>query len=195
LSSLSRTPSAGLGFGSAAANTVPQKIAIVLAVGRFHLASRHVLAIASIILYAASLGMPAIELRFWRPTVLWGFHAWYFSMFVIPALILQLFNPSIAGDDAYVAFAYVMGDIANLTYIAGFILYFLGVKTVKVIRLCRRVLLLGAILSATVLLPIALTTDLLAIYPGYGLWVASFVALAIAALRMQPNPQLWMPIA
>lgn len=168
-------------------------VAMILAVGRFRLASRRMLAIASIILYAASLCTPALELRLWSPTVLWGFHAWYTSMVVFPDVIVAFFTLSLPGKDAFAALAYAMGDVANLAYVASIIVFLFGTRTAKGVSWCRRVPRLGAALAATVLLPIALSTDLLTVYPGYGMWVASFLALVVASSWMQPNLQRWPP--
>jgi hypothetical protein len=182
-------------FSSFWALTSLAPLAVILAVGRLYLASPRMLVVVSIMLYAASLCVPAVEMHFWNAAVLWGFHVWYSCMVFVPFALFGLFTNSLSDDDRFLGLASLMGCTANLAYIIGIILFFVGIKSAKVVNLCRRLSLLSASFAATVVVPIALTADLLDIYPGYGLWIASFLALVIATRRMRPNPELWLPIA
>jgi hypothetical protein len=157
---------------------------VVLAVGRFNLASRRTFIISSIALYAAALCSPALGLRLWQSnSLLWGYTSFFFSMMVLPQALWALVAFWNYSSETFEALAFLLGDLANVAYITGAILYFVGSanSTPKALVWCRRAAFLGAIFAVATLLPIASTADLMAIYPGFGLWVASFLALAFAA--------------
>jgi len=163
-------------------------VAIILTIGRFRFASPRVLAFASIVFYAASLCTPAIGLRIFNsPSIIWGWQALYVSAISIvelPDFFIELLSFEAWGDDAFGALAYVMGNIVNVAYFLAVILFFVGIKKPKALTLCRRASIFSAVLATAVMMSLALTTDLTAIYPGYGLWVASCLALAFAARRV-----------
>ena len=169
----------------AVASLVPP--VVILAIGRFNLASRRALFISSIALYVASLCSPALGLRLWQSnSMLWGYTSCFFSMMVLPQALWGLLAFWKYNSETFEGLAFLLGDLANAAYITGVILYFVGSRNSKpkAFAWCRRAAVLSAILAVATLLPIASTADLMTIYPGFGLWVASFLALAFVAQRM-----------
>jgi hypothetical protein len=157
-------------------------ISIILAVGRFRLMSRRALVVTSIGLFTVSLCMPALGLKVLSSmSVLWGWFAFFWSMSALPEALLALFAFWNYDAETFAELAYLMGDVANVAYVAGVILFFVGNKKPDALLWCRRASVVGAVLAAAVLVPLATSTDLMAIYPGHGAWVASFLALGFAA--------------
>jgi hypothetical protein len=154
-------------------------IVAVLVVGRFQLASSRVLAALSIALYAASLCTPAIGLDFGSSPI-WGFQALHFSMVVFPDLVSDFLE---SFDNVLGVVVYGMGNVANIAFVASVILFFVGIKNPGSFAFSRRVALLGAVMAIAVLTAFLLESEIKVIYPGYGLWIASFLTMALAAKR------------
>jgi hypothetical protein len=160
-------------------------IACVLVVARFRLLSSRGLAIVAIALYVASLCTPAIGLDLGSSSPIWGFHAFYFSMVIFPELAAD-FLESWSFDKAWGASVYLMGDLANLAFIASVILFLFASQNPSAVTFRRRASLLGAALAIAEMAVFVLYDDIKFIYPGYGLWIASFLAMALAAKRAEP---------
>jgi hypothetical protein len=157
---------------------------VILVVGRFNLASRRALIISSIALYAISLCSPTLGMRiFFSNSVLWGYTSLVGSMMVLPQALWAFVAFWKYNSETFEGLGFLLGDLANVAYITSVILYFVGrsKSKPKALLWCRRAAILGAISAVATLIPIASTADLMAIYPGFGLWVASFLALAFAA--------------
>lgn len=158
----------------------------VLVVGRFRLTSPLALAIASIVLYVASLCTPAIGLDIGSSSTIWGFQALYFSMVIFPDLVSNFLESSRFGD-AWGPTVYLMANLANISFVVSVILFFVGIKHPRAVTLCWRTSLLGTVLPIIVLIAFLLDGGIRAIYPGYGLWIASFLAMALAAKRARSS--------
>lgn len=158
----------------------------VLVVGRFRLASPRALATASIVLYVASLCTPAIGLDFASSSVIWGFQALYFSMLILPDLISG-FLESGSFDQVWGPAIYLMANLTNFFFVVSAILFFVGIKHPRTLTLCWRASLLGTVLPIVVLIAFLLDGGIKLIYPGYGLWIASSLAMALAAKRARSS--------
>jgi hypothetical protein len=157
-------------------------IIAVLVVGRFHLASSRGLAILSIALYFASLCTPAIGLDLGSSSPIWGYHALYFSLVIFPDVASNFFeSPGL--EQAWGIAVYLMANLANVAFVASVLLFLVGYKNPRAFTFCWRVSLLGAVLPVIVLIAFLLESDIKLIFPGYGLWIASFLAMALAAKR------------
>jgi hypothetical protein len=159
-------------------------IVVVLAIGRFQLTSRRTLAVASIVLYVASLCTPAISLEILNgPSVIWGWQALCVSAFAlvdVPKLFVELFT----FDQWYIVdlsgFSILLGSAANLAYVVAAVVLVVRIKNPRATSYSYRASIVGTLLVTAVLFLLAITGDLSAIYPGYGLWQASFVSLFFA---------------
>jgi len=156
----------------------------VLIDARFQLLSSRVRAMVAIALYVASLCTPALGLDLGSSSIIWGFHALYFCVWVFWELVFD-FHESWSVDQIWGPVVYLMGNLANIAFVASVILFFVGSKSVRAFTFCRRVALLGAVMAIVVLTAFVLEGSIKEIYPGYGLWLASFLALAFAARPMQ----------
>jgi hypothetical protein len=160
-------------------------IACVLVVARFQLLSSRGLAIASIALYVASLCTPALGLDLGSSPPIWGYHALYFSLVFFPDVVTN-FLESPGFKQAWGTAVYLMANLANIAFVASVMLFLVGYVNPRTFTFCWRVSLLGAVLPIVVLIAFLLESDITVIYPGYGLWIASFLAMALAAKRAEP---------
>jgi hypothetical protein len=83
-----------------------------------------------------------------------------------------------------------MGAIANFAYLTALPAFAWFRKRKRLEAFAHWAAPLAAILSVIVVIPICMTEELDALYPGYGLWTASICALAIATRRNIP-PTGW----
>ena len=161
---------------------------IILAVVRFRLASPPRLVFASAALFLVSLCVPAISLQiFSLPSMFWGWQALCVSVMAIadlPQLIVELSSIEMWSVDHYGA-AILMGGIANLAFILAFLTFFLARKKIGRMSLARRSCALAATLAFLLIIPLALSASLVEVYPGYGLWLTSMIALRSGALRFE----------
>jgi hypothetical protein len=159
-------------------------IVAVLVVGRFQLASSRTLAVASIAIYVASLCTPAIGLALGSSSAIWGYQALRFSMWIFPELVSNFVECS-SLDRLWGPIVYLMGNLTNVGFVASVVLFLVGTKKPSAFTLCRRVALLGAVMATAVLTAFLFEGDIKVIYPGYGLWIASLLAMALAAKRAE----------
>jgi hypothetical protein len=97
-----------------------------------------------------------------------AFAFWLFGPITISPLIPVLCN---------------IGAAANFAYLTALPAFAWFGKKKRLHAFARRAASMAAILSVVVLIPICMTEELDALYPGYGLWTASIFALAIAVRR------------
>jgi hypothetical protein len=83
-----------------------------------------------------------------------------------------------------------MANLANIAFVASVVLFLAGYKNPRAFTFCRRVSLSGAVLPVVVLIAFLLESDITVIFPGYGLWIASFLAMALAAKRAESLAEL-----
>jgi hypothetical protein len=159
----------------------------VLIDARFQLLSSRVRAMVAIAFYVASLCTPAIGLNIGSSSTIWGFQALYFCLWIFGELVFDV-HESWSVDQIWGPVVYLMGNLANIAFVASVILFFVRSKNLRTFTFCRRVALLGAVMAIVILMAFVLDGGIKEIYPGYGLWLASFLALAFAAGPMQRNP-------
>ncbi|HEY3391096.1 MAG TPA: hypothetical protein VGK58_00160 [Lacipirellulaceae bacterium] len=157
-------------------------IVAVLVVGRFQLASPRALAALSIAIYAASLCTPALGFELGSSSAIWGYQALHFSLWIFPELVSN-FLDSWTFDRLWGPVVCLMGNLTNVAFVVSVILFFVGTKNPKAYAFCRRTALLGALMAIAVLTAFLFEGDIKVIYPGYGLWIASLLAMALAAKR------------
>jgi hypothetical protein len=153
-------------------------IAIVWLMFRWRLAPPVGLARLSIILYLASLCVPALTLG---GDLVFGGVAWLFSFLGVALFAEWKLSP--VGETMWYPIASLMGAAANVAFGVGYIACLLSRWRNKPQSFPWRVAVFGTTLALLVLLPLALSSELNAIYPGYGLWAASFLALSFATHR------------
>ncbi len=152
-------------------------------VDRARLVAPRWLAIASFSLFGLSLCLPAIELHlsstmFTNDYMVWGWHAFMTSFLIIPE-ILRGHWPWNEPDEIDWAFAYLVGAAANLALLSGVIAYNISAKFPNTRTFARSAAILACLLAAADLAVLLYTSELRYIYPGFGFWLASMLALAL----------------
>lgn len=159
-------------------------VVVVGVVYRLQLAGPSALAIGSILLFSISLAVPA---ALWGDEVMFGWLAWLESF-----VGLQFFHDRhIDGGWLFRSFtipvsipiACAIGSAANVAYLLAVAAYWVGRTNRSVRKLSHRASILAVSLAALILIPLCLTGDLSKLYAGYGLWVASMLALALGTRR------------
>lgn len=108
-----------------------------------------------------------------------------YACFFLSYVGIGLFNDcGLNGEHFWYPICCTMGALANTSFVAGSLGLLFSGKGNKRLRLARYSGLTGSILSLLVILPLALSTELNGLYIGHGLWVASFLALAIGISRV-----------
>ena len=122
------------------------------------------LGLASLLIFGVALALPAIHLR----GDIFGLVAFVYSFLA--------FHPGNWGS-----IPLTMGALSNLSFLVGYLAFLAFVLWQKGIRLARALATLGFCLSILVILPLAWSNDLQSVFLGYGLWVASQLALALGS--------------
>ena len=134
------------------------------------------LAVVSLAIYGVALATPALRLASDLALGCFAFLASFFG--------IALFSDwGSTGEHFWYPIACTMGALANVSYIVGYVSFLTFVRWRKGIDLARWSSTLGACLSLSVILPLALSTELNGVYLGYGLWAASLLALALGSWR------------
>ena len=144
-------------------------------------------AIISIATFGVALATPAIRLA---SDLTYGLVAFYFSF----VGIILFGNWGSSGEQFWYPIACTMGALANISFIVGYISFLRFVLLQKSIDLARRSATLGSCLALFVILPLGLSNELNGIYVGYGLWVASFLALALGSWRTKLKDDIMGPV-
>jgi hypothetical protein len=165
----------------------------VFVIGQLRLIAGGKLAAGSVFVYALSLCVPALKESY---RAMWGWEAFFWSFAGI-----DFFEQwSRAREFRYVGglfwnpIACTMGAVANTTFVAGYIVFVAGHRDCKARAVAFWLAVVSATMAVAVFVPLGLTLDLAAIYAGYGLWIASPLALAIGIRRM-PEPLVTNPLA
>ncbi|MHB8897807.1 MAG: hypothetical protein ACYC6Y_03565 [Thermoguttaceae bacterium] len=134
------------------------------------------LAVLSLVIYGIALATPALRLA---SDLVSGY-----SAFLLSFIGVGLFSDwGSHGEHFWYPIACTMGAVANVSFMVGCVSFLTSVLWRKGIGLARWSSTLGACLSLSVILPLALSTELNAVYLGYGLWAASLLALALGSWR------------
>jgi hypothetical protein len=145
------------------------------------------LAVLSLAIFGVALVTPALRLG---GDLVFGWVA-----FLLSFLGIGLFqNWESGGERFWYPIACTMGALANLSFIVGYVAYLTSLIWHKGIRLSRWSATLGSCLSLSVIVPLALSTELNRVYLGHGLWTTSLLALALGSwgttsLRVGPAEQ------
>jgi hypothetical protein len=150
-------------------------IVAVWLVGRWRFVSAHLLAHGSMVLYLVSLGVPALMLG---GDLMFGYLAWFLSFAGIEPLFDD-WRLHAVGETMWYPIACTMGAAANVAFLTAYVAYLLSGRWPQAYTRGYRAENFGTAFALLVLLPLALSSELNAIYPGYGLWTASFLALAL----------------
>jgi hypothetical protein len=178
-------------------------IAALWLCNRWHLLTTRRLVVGSFVAYLIALALPALQ---FEDDTSFGWFVWCQSFFVgvggLYEELLDLFteDPPPTPGDAFalwligpitisplIPILCTMGAIANFTYLTALPAFAWFRKKRRLQRFAYWAAPLAAILSVMVLIPICMTKELGALYPGYGLWTASIFALAIAVRRHPPR--------
>lgn len=158
---------------------------VVWFMDRARLVAPRWLAIASIALFGISLCLPAIQIHLsstlWsNDYVVWGWNAFLGTFLSIPEILDGRWLRS-EPDEIDAAFTYLFGAAANTAFLLGFLAYGLSVKFPRARTFARRAATVAAFLVVDDFALIVYTGELRDIYPGFGLWLASAMALALGA--------------
>jgi hypothetical protein len=109
-----------------------------------------------------------------------GSDLWYGGAAFAASFLGVLLLPQLDTEDLSRWIVCPMGAAANIAYIVGFF----GVLFAdRVSAFIRTIAKWGAILGAGSIVPLVIAGPAQAIYPGYGLWVASLLALWLGTRR------------
>jgi hypothetical protein len=125
------------------------------------------------VLFLSSLVTPALHLG---ADLAFGYTAFYLSFLGI--LLFSTMHQN-NWESIFAPIACTMGAVANLSFIVGYICFL----SRRRILWAFRASILSSCLSIVVLPPLFLTGNLKGLSVGYGLWVASSFALAVASWR------------
>jgi hypothetical protein len=164
--------------------------AVVLAVwltGRRQLVAPRWLGIASIGLFGISLCLPAINIPIstilaTSDYVVWGGRAFLTTFVTLPEVLWELWMWN-EPDEIDWAFAYLIGAAANAAFLSAFAASLFPARFIKTRTFARRAAILAVGLVAVDFALILNTGEPQDIYPGFGFWAASMLALALATRR------------
>jgi hypothetical protein len=132
------------------------------------------LAVLSLAIFGVALVTPALRLG--------GDLVFGWGAFLLSFVGVGLFqNWESSGESFWYPIACMMGALANLSFIAGYVAYLTFLVWHKGIRLSRWSAALGSCLSLSVIVPLALSSELNEVYLGHGLWTTSLLALALGS--------------
>ncbi|MEQ1905908.1 MAG: hypothetical protein ABL888_17090 [Pirellulaceae bacterium] len=157
-------------------------ILVVFVVDTTALINGRRLAIISLVIFGVALATPALRLA---SDLVFGILAFLLSF--VGIILFGDWGPR--GEQFWYPIACTMGAVANVSFLVGWVAFLSFVRWRKGIVLARRSSTLGSFLSLTVILPLALSGELNGVYPGYGLWAASLLALALGSWRAEVSTQ------
>jgi len=132
------------------------------------------LAVLSLVIFGVALVTPALRLG--------GDLAFGWVAFLLSFVGVGLFqNWESGGERFWYPIACTMGALANLSFLIGYVAYLIFMVWHKGIRLSRWSSTIGSCLSLSVIVPLALSTELNGVYLGHGLWATSLLALALGS--------------
>jgi hypothetical protein len=164
-------------------------IVAVLVAHRWQLVSPRKLVLASMLGYVAALGLPSFgggnEFEF-------GVQAAFMSFVGLQ----YLWDPSVHGNvvvgggtfpapfmmftiETSLIIACVLGASANLAYFFGIVSYGIARKRQRAFTWSRRAAIIATSLTIPAIVVLCLDSNPDTFYPGCGLWIASFLALAL----------------
>jgi hypothetical protein len=163
-------------------------VVMVLVAYRWRLVSRRKLVVASVLGYVAALCLPSVgggsEIEFGAQLALTSFaglpHLWDSSVRAnigyggapVPIVIVTI--------ETSLIIACALGAAANVAYWIGVVSCWLGRKRPRARRVACRAATLATSLAILAIVAMCLDTNIETFYPGCGLWIASFLALALA---------------
>jgi hypothetical protein len=132
-------------------------------------------------LFTASLALPALSIQiFGDPGLLWGWVAFTWTFAAIPDVFRELAAGSFAGE-LLESLIFPVGVLANIFLIFSFAHFAANSWRNKSLKIPRRLAMSAAAFMLADLALLLSTGDIHAIYPGYGCWLASPIALALAS--------------
>jgi hypothetical protein len=158
-------------------------VAAVWAADRFQLVAPPILAAASVVLYGLSMCVPALSTSDvdGAITLVMGWSAFLGSFLVLPGFVVELlFGRNVSSSEIWSLVVFIMGALANLAFIVGYTLLLVGSVRPRWKTAAHDAALIGAILSLAIVVPMSFG-DSFVVYPGYGLWAASSLALWLGA--------------
>jgi hypothetical protein len=114
------------------------------------------------------------------PDIFMGWQAFYVSFAAIPDVFHELrASPWNISRDIEWTFAYLAGAAANTAFLAGFLSHLFAARLSKAGAFAHRPAVLAIALTIVNLTLMVFSLELGTIYPGFGFWAASFLALAL----------------
>lgn len=163
-------------------------VVMVLVAYRWQLVSRRTLVVASVLGYVAALCLPSVgggsEIEFGAQLAIMSF-----------AGLQYLWDPSVRASIGYgnapvpiviatvetsLIIACALGAAANVSFWIGVVSSWFGRKRPRALQLACRAAICATSLAIPAVFVMCLDTHTTTFYPGCGLWIASFLALALA---------------
>lgn len=169
-------------------------IAAVLVAYRWRLVSPRKLVLASVLGYAPALGLPAIgggdEIEFGAQAAFMSFvglqYLWdphVHSSVVVGGATLPVPFMTFTIETSLIV-ACVLGASANLAYFIGVASYWIARKRQRAFTWSRRAATIATSLTIPAIVVLCLDSNPDSFYPGCGLWIASFLALALGTAQV-----------
>jgi hypothetical protein len=135
----------------------------------------------SIALFGLSLCMPAISLQIvGSASTIMGWQAFGISFTVLPEVFFGDWLRK-EPEDVIWAFAYVAGAVANVAFLVGYIAHRFIARFPRARTLTKRAALFGLASIIVVFVLLVASSELRGVYPGFGFWLASPLALYLGA--------------
>lgn len=168
-------------------------IIVVYVIGQLCLIAPARLAAVSVGIYALSICVPALNLT---RDVMWGYEAlfWSFAGIDFFEQWSRVREFRYVGGAFWNPIACTIGAVANVTFVAGYIVFVTSHRDRKPRAVAYYLSVVSATMTVAVFVPLGLTMSLTAIYPGYGLWIAGPLALALG-IRHMPELVITNPLA
>jgi MFS family permease len=164
---------------------------------RWQLMPPRAMLVAAVAGYPIALGLPAFA---WPGEIVFGWVAWLQSFW---GLLLfgdrhvegsggLFFGPFTIPLSFPIACAF--GAAANLSYFIALAAAWYSRRKPRGLKLAQAAAITAILFAFAALLPMCLTGELVALLPGYGVWTASFLALALACDRRRIVDPILRPL-
>jgi hypothetical protein len=148
---------------------------------------------ASIALYGISMCLPAVSMKILGdPDIVFGWVAFYMSFAVLPEIVTWSW-PWNEPHETIFAFAYLVGAAANTAFLLGFFACLLSRRFSSAQTFANRAARLAIALVVLDLVLLLFTREFRGLYPGYGFWLASMLALAFGTRRSKHSLRFRTP--
>jgi hypothetical protein len=167
-------------------------VASVWVVYRLRLVRPRILGYGSLGLYSLSMCLPVMPMPFQQNERMFGWQIAWGTFTETPKLFGELVSEK--EDHRWTAGAYMAGSVANVVYVIGYGAALVSLKWTRVVFVARwsGAIAFVAAIAARLMIQVGLFaewTSAPVFYPAFGLWAASFLALALGIRKNAADKQ------